>query len=287
MNISNPFDDVNPLETDIQNLDFDEISFRNILDKTTTIEINSNRHIYKILVKNVIEGIKNGCIIYNQNNRFVDKTRIFNGFDIDLTEPIIFGFRNEKYYILDGQHRIEYLKSHIKYMESSILVDIRKYEDEGEFIRQLKIINDRRIMEVKIDSDPVKIKYSEFVELFLHNRHFTVQFKRNRPYVNPETLMNVIISSDYFRSSDTSGKDVFNKIIEINQFISHLDKSKWSIDIKVEELYVQKTKETRYFLAFDKEYHPIKELIDLEKSTFDAKWNDFLMKKRKKKFVFK
>jgi hypothetical protein len=278
MNTSNPFDELDENE---------EILFSNILQKMSNIEINPTRHIYKIFVKNILTGIKNGCIVYNQNNRFVDKSRVFIDFDIDLSEPIIFGFRNQKYYILDGQHRIEHLKSHIRYTESPILVDIRKYEDEGEFIRQLKIINDRRIMEIKIDSDPVKIKYSEFVELFLHNHHFSAEFKKNRPYINPETLTNVIISSDYFRSSDTSGKDVFNKIVEINNFISQLDKSKWSIDTKVEELYVKKTKETRYFLAFDKEYHPIKELIDVEKSTFDAKWNEFLLKKRKKKFIFK
>ncbi len=283
--VSSTSPSTNPFESEIDEF---ERTFKDSLEESQCIQLSPSRSIYKITVQHILDGIRNSDIVYNQNNRFVDKSRVFVAFDISVTEPIILGLRHEKYHILDGQHRIEYLKSHPQLSTSPIMVDVRIYDDETEFIRQLKIINDRRIMEIKVDADPVKMKYSEFVEHFLHNHHFTAHFRKNRPYVNPETLMNVIVSSDFFRSPQNSGRDVFNKIVEINNFIGQLDRSKWSIEGKVEELYAQKTRETRYYLAFDKEYHPIKELINLDRSTFDAKWNDFLTNKRKKKkFVFK
>lgn len=271
----NPFDVVE---------DNDELSFTQIIESNEKMNIG-NRNIYKIQVKNLIFSIDNADIIYNENNRFIDKSRKFENFDINTLEPIILGKKDDKYHILDGQHRIEYLKLNHQYNDQYIFIDIRICESESEIVRQLQIINDRHIMKVEVDTR--KIKYSEFFELFRNNKYFKVIIKNNRPYINAVTLSSVIVNSDYFQSNQNKPIDILNKIIEINNFISKLDKSKWSIEPKVDDYYAQKAKETRYYLTFDKEYYPIKELIDVEISTFDAKWNDFLTKRRKRRFITK
>lgn len=273
---SNPFDMVE---------DNDELlSFTQILESNEKMNIG-NRNIYKIQVNNLINYIDKSEIIYNENNRFIDKSRKFENFDINTLEPIILGKKNDKYHILDGQHRIEYLRQNCQYNDQYIFIDIRICESETEIVRQLQIINDHHIMKVEVDTR--KIKYSEFIELFRNNKYFKVIFKTNRPYINPDTLSSVIVNSDYFQSNQNKPIDILSKIIEINKFISKLDKSKWSIEPKVSDYYAEKAKETRYYLTFDKEYYPIKELIDIEISTFDSKWNDFLTKRRKRRFIIK
>ncbi len=270
---SNPFDN-----------DEEVLTFSEIISHCDKLTIGS-RNVYKIFVKDLMNGIDKSDIIYNENNRFVDKSRRFDNFDITTIEPIILGFKDDKYHILDGQHRIEYLKCNHQYDNDYILIDIRVCNDEIEIMRQLQIINDRRIMKVEIDTR--KIKYGQFIELFKNTSHFKVIFKKNRPYINPDTLSSVIVNSDYFQSSQNKPIDILNKIIQINNFISKLPKNKWSIETIIDDNYIQKAKETRYYLTFDKEYYPIKELIDVEISTFDAKWNDFLTKRRKRRLTIK
>lgn len=268
----NPFDDIN------------ELSFSQIIKNCDKLTIG-NRNIYKILIKNIIYSIDKCEIVYNENNRYVDKSRNFDNFDINTIEPLILGLKYDKYHILDGQHRIEYLKNNNQYNNDYILIDIRICESESEIMRQLQIINDRRIMNVEIDTR--KTKYDEFINLFKKNQHFKTIFKTNRPYINENTLSSVIINSDYFQSLQNKPINILNKIIEINFFISKLDKSKWSIESNIDDNYIKKAKETKYYLTFDKEYYPIKELIDVEISTFDAKWNDFLTKRRKPRYNIK
>lgn len=273
----------NPFDIIIEDNDT-HLSFLQIIENCDKINIG-NRNIYKVKVNDLITNIDKSEIIYNENNRFVDKSRKFENFDITTLEPIILGKKNDKYHILDGQHRIEYLRVNHEFNHQYIFIDIRICESETEIMRQLQIINDRRIMKIEVDTR--KIKYSEFIELFKNNKIFKVCFKKNRPYINPDTLSSVILNSDYFQSNQNKPIHILNKIIEINNFISKLDKSKWSIEPKIDDYYTQKAKETRYYLTFDKEYYPIKELIDVEISTFDAKWNDFITKRRKRRFVIK
>ncbi len=261
-------------------------SFQEILDSSTMMELNKNRKIYITPFSTLLQGLNENIVCHHIQNRFVDLTRKFENFDPLSTDSIILAKSGEIYYILDGQHRIEYLKSRFQHHHINIMLDVRICENNGEIMRQLKIINDRRIMEVKEESDQMK-KYSEFFEKFQKNNHFSAIIKRNRPYVSADTLQNVIIQSDFFRSTNTSGTDVFNKIVSINNFFSTLDSSKLSVDSKVDPFNVIKAKEMRYYLTFDKEYYPIRELIDFEPSTFEAKWNDFLTKRRKRKIVIK
>lgn len=278
--MNTPIISKNPFDEDNQN----ELSFTEMIEKNEKMNIG-NRNIYKVTVNDLITSIDKLDIIYNENNRFVDKSRKFENFDINTLEPFILGKKDDKYHILDGQHRIEYLRLNHQYNNNYIFIDIRICESESEIMRQLQIINDRRIMKIEVDTR--KIKYGEFIELFRNNKYFKVIFKKNRPYINSDTLSSVIVNSDYFQSNQNKPIDILNKIIEINNFISKLDKSKWSIEPKVDDYYAQKAKETRYYLTFDKEYYPIKELIDVEISTFDAKWNDFLTKRRKRRFIIK
>ncbi len=260
-------------------------SFVEILESSNVIELNKNRKIYVTPFSTLLQGLNENIVCHHIQNRFVDLTRKFENFDPLSTDSIILAKSGNIYYILDGQHRIEYLKSKFQHHHINIMLDIRICENEGEIMRQLKIINDRRIMEVKEESDQMK-KYSEFFQKFQKNNHFSAIIKRNRPYVSSDTLQNVIIQSDYFRSNNTSGADVFNKIVAINNFFSTLEPSKLSIDPNIDPFNLIKAKEMRYYLTFDKEYHPIRELIDFEPSTFEAKWNDFLTKRRKRKTIF-
>ncbi len=261
--------------------------FSEVISSSEKIVYSPHRAFYKIHVNDLLCAIDACEVIYNPHNRYVDKSRKFEKFDIESTEPIILGrAHDDQLHILDGQHRIEYLRSNaIKYATSMILLDVRDCPNEDEIMRQLQIINDRRIMKIEVDSR--KVKYSQFLEIFKQSKQFTVIFKKNRPYINPDTLSSVIVHSDFFQSAENRPSDIFHKIALINQFISKLDRSKWSVDAKVDEHYVEKARETRYYLTFDREYHPIKELIDVEPSTFEAKWNDFLAKKRKRRFVVK
>lgn len=267
--LSNPFDR-------------EERPFHDLIQDSEKTTLHARRSFCKITVNQLNIALRRGEIVYNQHNRFVDKTRTFEGFDIDLLDPIILAEKEGLYYILDGQHRIEYLRT-FPHGEAQILLDIRTYISDEEFIRQLKIVNSRQIMEVVVDSDPVRRKYAEFQDLFLRNIYFRVEFKKNRPYVNSNTLMNTILGTNLFQSPRTTPQDILDKIILINRFISSLDSSEWSVEGGIDELYIQKARrETNYYLAFDKDYHSIRELIDVDPSTFEIKWTTFLTKRRKR-----
>ena len=104
------------LDEEISVYSCEDASFLDYLNEDDSKQIydNGNRIIYKCLIKYLVEAIENNEILFNENNRMVDKERLekFKDFESSKCDPIILGLRldkNSTFDIIDGQHRIIFL----------------------------------------------------------------------------------------------------------------------------------------------------------------------------------
>lgn len=280
----------------IDNLE-NNIKLKNYLNEDLTKQIydNGNRIIYKCMIKNLIEALNNNEIVFSENNRMVDDDRIkvFLNFESIKCDPIILGERidkNSKYDIIDGQHRMIYLKNLLglnNYQKNKILneyipLDVRVCYDESDFKKYVDSSNNRK----NFSSDQLRIfKYPVLRDLL--NEEFNYELF-TAPYIkiNEEELKNNLFKTKLFEDFNNSPEIIFNKIKKINLFFKNMiNKSKLSPDRDLTKRSYAKEKNTaeklNMYIGFDNKLRWIS-LLDEDESVWSIKWDLFFENKKRK-----
>ncbi len=265
-------ENVEIIEEEIEN------AFENQLSVIDKFEVNNNhRFITKMRLKYILWAIEHNIILYNDDNRLINEERInnFNDFNVFESDPIILGkyydYHQELYVydIIDGQHRLEYLKKNeLKYNDIDILLDIRVYKSKDDFYKILDIINNR----LNFDHKQLRqFKYNEFknyIETYYKKKIKKSIFGIQRPYVNEEKFKQKLFQTKFFNNIENKDIDIFEKFININQFLSKIivNENKIKNDLK------NKFDKLECYISIDKDYIGI-ELFDIHQEKYVEYWN--------------
>jgi len=257
---------------------------------------NGKRIIYKCLIKTLIEALDDDEIIFSENNRMVDEDRLknFRNFESIKCDPIILGERldkNSKYDIIDGQHRITFLKNLDKLSESDknrimkeyIPLDIRVCYDESDFKSYIDSTNNRKIF----SSDQLRsFKYPILRDLL--NKEFKTDiFTISYIKINEELFKSAIFKTKYFENFNNTAEIIANKIKAINLFFKQLnDKSKLSPDRDIsKKSYIkeyEKAKKMNLFLGMDQKLNWFI-LLDYEEEDWTNIWSILFVNRKTKR----
>jgi len=275
-----------------------KIKFKDYLSQDLTKQVydNGNRVIYKCMIKYIIEALNDNEIVFSENNRMVDNDRLktFLNFESIKCDPIILGERvdkNSKYDIIDGQHRMIYLKNLLlsdNYQKNRILneyipLDVRVCYDESDFKKYVDSSNNRK----NFSSDQLRIfKYPILRDLLNEECSYELF---SVPYIkiNEEEFKNSLFKTKLFEDFNNSPEIIFNKIKKINLFFKNMeDKSKLCPDRDLTKRSYAKEKNTaekfNMYIGFDNKLRWI-ELLDNDESEWLDKWNIFFENKKRKK----
>lgn len=303
MNCEDSYEDI--YESDLDSNTFEDAedaeSLKKYLDQDLTKQIydNGDRIIYKCLIKHIILALDNDKIIFSENNRMVDDNRLkeFINFESSKCDPIILGERidqNSNFDIIDGQHRLTFLKniyllqlskdSINKILNSYIPLDIRICKDENDFKKYIDSTNNRK----NFSSDQLRIfKYPILRDLL--NKEFKMNiFTIPLIKINEEYFKIQLFKIKYFENFSNTSEMICEKIKKINNFFKNMtDLSKLSPDRDISKKSYNKTyekaKKTNMFLAFNKEdkfYWMI--LLDYEEQFWNDTWNILFMNNKRK-----
>ncbi len=261
----------------------DDISgFEQYMDHVEKFQIHECRYFAKVRVKYILYGIHTHAILYNDDNRLINEERLnhFSKFDITQSDPIILGkYYDEEseqyvYDIIDGQHRLEVLKSREdEYCNEEVILDIRIYKSRDDYYHILDIVNNR----MNFDHTQLrKFKYLEAKSLL--DGYFMRKCKKSiwgqrRPYVMEDRLSQKLFQTKYFNKIEHKGSDIFRKMMSINHFLSK--QIVYEEKIKNKESYDK----LGFYIGVDKEYIGV-EMMDVEEADFETFW-----KSKKKKYA--
>jgi len=274
-----------------------KIKFKDYLSKDLTKQVydNGNRIIYKCMIKHIIEALNDNEIVFSENNRMVDNDRLktFLNFESIKCDPIILGERvdkNSKYDIIDGQHRMIYLKNLLSdnYQKDKILneyipLDVRICYDESDFKKYVDSSNNRK----NFSSDQLRIfKYPILRDLLNEECSYELF---SAPYIriNEEQFKNSLFKTKLFEDFNNSPEIIFNKIKKVNLFFKNMeDKSKLCPERDLTKRSYAKEKNTaekfNMYIGFDNKLRWIT-LLDEDESEWSDKWNIFFDNKKRKK----
>ncbi len=272
--------EVEEVEVEVEEI---ENAFENQLETINKFVISEERFLTKIRCKYILWAIEHNIILYNDDNRLINESRLsqFCDFNVNESDPIILG----KYYdyesqlylydIIDGQHRLEYFKNNeLLYNDIEILVDIRVYKNKEDFYKILDIINNR----LNFDHKQLRqFKYNEFrnyLETYYKKKIKKSIFGVQRPYVNEEKFKQKIFQTKFFNNIENRDIIIFEKFININQFLSKIIVN----ENKIKSELKNKFDKIECYISIDKEYIGI-ELFDVDKDDYLTYWNS-----KKKKF---
>lgn len=275
--------------------ELEDSSFKDYLELDETKQIyGDKRTIYKCSPKYLVEAIKSDEINFPESNRMVDQSRLetFKDFDKNKCDPIILAERLDKnsiFDIIDGQHRLTYLKNldllsyedKNKIMSDYIPVDVRLCYSEDDFKEFIDSTNNRK----NFSSDQLRVyKYPLLRELLQK------EFKKNlftAPYIKiEEDFFKIKLFKTFFFEDFNNTPDfILNKIKKINIFFSNLDdKSKLSTERNMtKKTYLRdrdRAEKLNMFLGLDKKLKWM-DLLDINESEWNDKWNSFFIKKIK------
>ena len=273
-------------------------SFKDYLNEDDTKQVygDGNRIIYKCLIKYIVEAIKADEIIYSENNRMIDLERLktFTNFESTKCDPIILGEykgTDSKYQIIDGQHRLTFLKNIDlldPYVKNRILneyipLDVRICKDDNDFKSYIDSTNNRK----NFSSDQLRAnKYPLLRELLnkeFKNALFTISYIK----INEDTFKSELFKTQYFENFNNTVEMLFDKITKINKFFKNLeDKSKLSTDKNMtKKSHVDKrvkAEKENLFLGLDVKLKWIS-LLDHDESLWHDTWISFFSIKKLKK----
>lgn len=143
---------------------------------------------------------------YEKNNEFI------------FYDPIHIGNKkyDNKYYVLDGQHRLEaylYFYERNIYPIQQIPCIIWYVENEDKFIDLFQKINNR------LSLDKLKLIQIKLLEIFegIEKKYGKNIYGQNRPKINKDVFANKLKNNDNVHNLTT--EEVLNKLIEINEKI--------------------------------------------------------------------
>jgi hypothetical protein len=246
----------------------DPISLKDLLrlDDSKQIYNNNNRIIYRCKVKFLVEALNADEILFSENNRIVDNTRLetFTNFDSNKCDPIILAERidkDSKYEIIDGQHRMSFLKNidsisldkKNAIMDMYIPLDVRICYDENDFKKYIDSTNNRK----NFSSDQLRVFKFPILKDLLNK-----EYKYNlfiAPYVKiiEEEFKIQLFKTKYFEDFNNTPEVIFAKIVKINTFFKNIpEKCKLSLDKDMTKKSYIKERDTseklNIFLGLDK-----------------------------------
>jgi hypothetical protein len=247
---------------------------------------NENRIIYQCAISEILTALEIGEIIYN-NDKIIDHEifKTFYRFDITSFDPIILALRMDKnsiYEVIDGLHRLMYLKSlsaNNNLLMSLIPVDVRVCYDESDFKKYIDANNNRRLY----TSDQLKkYKYPVIIELLnteYNNEFFTMSYVK----INKDLFKEKIFGLSYFNNFNNSAENIFQKIKEINMFLKNIsNKARLSIDRDMSKKSYskeyEKGRKMNFYLGFDQKLNWLK-LMEYDEYQWECTWNSFFDKK--------
>lgn len=148
---------------------------------------------------------------YKLYKSFVSYDPIHIGYRTDLTE--------NKYYILDGQHRLEaykYFYSTNKYPIQQIPAILWMASSEHQFVELFNKINSR------LSIDKLKLVQVKLLEIFsaLEKKYTGGIFGTNRPKINKEIFADKLKNTEFIHK--LTSEEIINNLITINNNIRKL-----------------------------------------------------------------
>ncbi len=266
--------EINDVEEEVEEI---ENIFETQLKIINKFEINEYRYITKIRLKYILWAIEHNILLYNEDNRIISEERInrFNNFDINESDALILGkyydYNSELYLydIIDGQHRLEYLKKNeIEYNDIEILIDIRVYKSKEDFYKILDIINNR----VNFDHKQLRqFKYTEFksyLEEYYKKKIKKSVFGQLRPYIIEDKFKQKLFQTKFFNNIGNKGINIFEKLLSINVFLSKA----MVYENKIKSVLKGKFDKLGFYIGIDKEYIGI-ELFDINVENYEFYYN--------------
>lgn len=278
----------------------DESLLKDLLKEDKSIQSynNGTRLIYKCLIKYLVEALNNDEILFSENNRIVENSRLetFLDFDSNKCDPIILAERidkNSKYEIIDGQHRMSFLKNlHVMMgtkkhdiMNDYIPVDVRICYDENDFKKYIDSTNNRK----NFSSDQLRIfKYPVLID-FLNKEFKYNLFTASYIKVNEEELKIQLFKTKFFEDFNNTPEVIFEKIMKINTFFKNIpEKNKLSLDKDMtKKSHVKErdmSEKLNMFIGLDKKLSWIS-LLDYEECQWDGVWDELYQNRRKIKKI--
>ena len=206
---------------------FVEISERHLIG---TIEKSTIIHFYKNLIhmqnqRSIDTNHVNKMVEY-QNNYYKKYNEYF------FPNPIIIGILENKYYILDGQHRLRTIKQLTH--DCKISCSLVKTNNQEELNEYLKLINTNKPY-VQVKNDSIKK-----IENYLLTNYKTYSKNTNEPRIPNFNSNNIVkILNDEYKDT----------VIDSDLFIEHFEKLNTFIQIKYKNM---KISETHYKLCVNR-----------------------------------
>lgn len=172
-------------------------------------------------------------------------------------DPIHIGKKkdDDKYYVLDGQHRIstvEYFVKSNKYAIQQIPAIIWYVNNEKEFIDLFHKINNRLSLDkLKL----MQVKLLEIIQEF-EKKYGKDIWKKNRPFINKEKFVEKLRETDSVHKLTTT--EIMEKIYKINEKLRQLPRSKRVKNVKPN--IHNSAEEMDFFLGMDKDMNWMKDI---------------------------
>jgi hypothetical protein len=253
------------------------------LDSDIEEQINGDEKFEDYIDKNSIRPFtKNALfILFNWNGiKFLDKWELQRKININhatelaksmrldwkkykqfvFYDPIHIGTKTndveKKYYVLDGQHRLEaylYFYSKNTYPIQQIPAILWTADNDDHFIELFNRINTR----ISIDKlKLVQYKIIEIMEL-CEKKYGNKMWGNKRPFLNKDNFVNNLRNTD--KIHELTSEQIYKKIVEINKNIRSLPRSKRSS--KQINSSIHTSAETNdFFLGLDRDMEWIKDI---------------------------
>lgn len=191
---------------------------------------NGNRLITKCPLYLIKEAFNNQEIDNSDFNRFIDfkyVDKIKESFNPIFSDPIILAKRcdkNDKYEIIDGQHRMLFIiqTNDNNILKSDIPLDIRLCNNDEEFKKFINITNNRK----NFDSSCIRRFKTELLLIQLNKEFNKKFFGKNRPFIVEEIFKTYLYNTKFFNDIQVSEFDIINKIKKINLHIKNFIQDK-------------------------------------------------------------
>ncbi len=212
-----------------------------------------------------------------KNNRIIDRehaatiqrdvgaavSTLDHGYHIAiLPEEDAGGHTVDQQYIIDGQHRLQVLKSHFDgtlcAADFPVLIFERRFATEGELIEYFNIINNSKPVQPWVDEALIMNNYVKAVELAFHSkRHIFIRSGGcHRPYLSSDRLREALRARFKFLPATQKGADAFAASAKVwnDNAVATSDVFMLGIKAAKKREFFEKGTKIGFVLAFDDKF---------------------------------
>lgn len=199
--------------------------------------------------------------IYTKQSNIIKRNR--NPF---ISGIITIGELNNKYYILDGQHRVKAIQNLIKNyknLELEIRFELVKCQQDKDLSYIIKILNNKETTDQKILKLGIKSKLYNYIEKKHTKKIFTKVKNPRPPHVNINHLSKKCLNLGLYKYKFSN---VLRKLTEINELYEteySIEELKFGEKYKITDKMLNKAKKYNFFLGFDRKMTYLDEIKNL------------------------